>query len=122
MPFPYGETVTRLRGTPVTSQYSADSLTLDFTAPAELDIAGVAVAPTASATTATRSRNPLTEGRNAVTDEFNLYLPDGGDITAVDHVRVRGGEYRVTGQPEDWRSPLTGWRPGLVVNVKRVVG
>jgi hypothetical protein len=120
--YPYGETVTRLRGQPVADPYSADSLTLDFSTPTELPIDGIAVAPVASAATATESRNALNESRAAIQDGFTLYLPEGGDITSADRVRVRGGIYRVTGQPQDWVSPLTGWHPGLVINVERVIG
>ena len=120
--YPFGETVTRLRGQRIADPYSADSSTLDFSAPAELPIDGVAVAPLASAATATETRNALDEARAAVMDGFTLYLPEGGDIISADRVRVRGGIYRVTGQPQDWRSPLTGWHPGVVINIERVVG
>lgn len=39
-----------------------------------------------------------------------------------DRVTVRGREYQVDGDPADWRSPLTGWEPGIVVTLEVVSG
>ena len=39
-----------------------------------------------------------------------------------DRVIVRGREYAVDGDPADWRSPLTGWEPGIVVTLEVVSG
>lgn len=33
-----------------------------------------------------------------------------------------GGEWQVDGDPAHWRSPLTGWAPGTVVNLIHVKG
>ncbi len=124
MSYPFGETVTRLRGVPAASPYSQDAVEFDFTSAAELDIDGVAVAPAGNlASSASASRNPVEEDRHPVQDGFVLYFADPVELVPVqDRIRVRGGSYRIVGRPEDWTSPLSGWSPGTVVNVRRVVG
>jgi hypothetical protein len=39
---------------------------------------------------------------------------DGDDELVID-----GDVYVVEGRPGDWRSPFTGWHPGIEVAVKR---
>lgn len=43
-------------------------------------------------------------------------------ITSTSEITVRGKTYQVDGDPEDWRSPFTGWHAGLVVPLRRVTG
>lgn len=43
-------------------------------------------------------------------------------ITSTSEITVRGKTYQVDGEPEDWRSPFTGWHAGLVIPLKRTVG
>lgn len=114
MTFAHGETITRLRGTPVADPYSAETV-LGWDAPSKLDIDGVGVEPITA-------RTAPAEARQAVTIGYVLYCPAGADITAADRVRVRGRDHRVTGEPAAWRSPMTGWAPGTVVNVEGVEG
>jgi hypothetical protein len=116
---PFGETVTRLRGVSVSDPYSGDTVT-DWTSPDELPVPGVAVEPTTEA--ATQTRNAQTERRQQITTGYRLYCPPAADIAAGDRVRVRGRNHRVVGEPDDWRSPFTGWAPGLVVTLERVEG
>ncbi|WP_147265900.1 hypothetical protein [Nocardia puris] len=52
-----------------------------------------------------------------------LYCPRGADILASDQVELPDGHvYDVVGAPAPWRSPLTGWAPGVAVRAKRVSG
>jgi hypothetical protein len=119
MTWPHGETVTRLRAHPVPDPYSGDTV-LSWETPDELPIQGAAVAPVQAAPT--ESRNAVGETRSAVSSGFTVYLPTGSDVTARDRIRVRGKVYRVAGEPADWRSPWTGWAPGLVIICDRVEG
>jgi hypothetical protein len=68
------------------------------------------------------SAEPVQDARNAVTSGFTLYMPTGTTITATNRVRVRGAVYDVLGEPAEWRSPFTGWAPGVVVQVEKVEG
>lgn len=112
---PYGETVIRLRGVPVTDPYSNEETTLDWSTPSELPIDFVAVAPGTPV-------EPILNARDSVISDFDLYFDPGADITAADRVTVRGLEYLVIGNLADWRNPFTGENPGLVLQVKRVDG
>lgn len=111
MDFPYGETVAVLTAAEVEDPYSGDSQE-DWSDPTSVSIGGVGVEPRPSG-------EPLQDARNQVTSGFTLYMPEGTTITARNRVTVRGGMYKVIGDPADWRSPLTGWRPGIVVQVER---
>jgi hypothetical protein len=51
-----------------------------------------------------------------------VYLPAGTVVGAIDAVQVAGQTYEVDGSPNDWQHPLTGWRPGVEVRLKRVTG
>ena len=112
----HGETVTRLRGTPVVDPYSGQPTGLAWVTPAELAIPGVGVEPRPSG-------EPVADARNATTSGFTLYgIPAGTDITPADRMRVRGVVYDVDGDPATWRNPYTGWAPGYVVQTKRTAG
>lgn len=113
--FAHGETVTRLRGTAVTDPYSGEPTGTDWTAPASLAIPGCAFNPGQSA-------EPLQVARNAVTSQPEVYAPTGSDVLPGDRLVVRGKTYDVDGQPADWRSPFTGWEPGLVIALKLTEG
>lgn len=110
-PFPNGETVTRLRATVVTDPYSTEPTAEDWSNPTELDIVGCGVA--LSGTT-----EPLQTARQAVDSDFDVFMPAGTDVTAQDRLLIRGLVCEVAGRPFDWRSPFTGWQPGLVVQAK----
>lgn len=103
------ETVTRLRATTTTDPYSNEDVE-DWTTPTELDITTLAPAEPRP------SQEPVQDARNAVTSGFTLYLPENADVTARDRMRVRGGEYRVMGDPALWLGA------GLVVQTERVEG
>ena len=41
------------------------------------------------------------------------------DLDADDELVIDGEVYAIEGRPGDWRSPFTGWHPGIEVAVKR---
>lgn len=113
--FPHGEIVTRLRGVPATDPYSGEESGYDWSLPYSIDIPGCAFNPG-------RSSEPLQDARTAVSTQPEVYAPPGSDIAPGDRLVVRGVEYEVDGEPADWRSPFTGWEPGMVVALKRTEG
>ena len=115
MLFPYGETVTRQRGVLVEDPYSGSDSSLDWETPAELDIAGCGVA-------AGTTLDPNVDARDMVVSDFTVYAPAGADVEPHDRVIVRGFVCEVVGRPFVWRSPFTGWAPGLVVQANVVEG
>jgi hypothetical protein len=114
MDFPYGETVQVLTAGTKIDPYSNEAVE-DWSTPTSVDVAGVAIEPRPSG-------EPLQDARNQVTSGFTLYMPPGTSITSANRVTVRGGTYNVLGDPAVWRSPFTGWEPGVVVQVERSEG
>lgn len=52
-----------------------------------------------------------------------LYPPKGSPLGPRDKITARGLVYEIEGEPADWRHPMTGWDPGLlVVILRRVTG
>lgn len=111
--FPAGETVTRLRPTLVEDRYG--NLVPDWSDPNRLDIPGCGVAPRTTTEEAE-------QGRQGVVVGIAVYAPTGTDITPHDRMEVRGEVWEVVGEVADWRSPFTGWHPGIVVNLTRMEG
>lgn len=114
-PFPAGETVTRLRATQTVNRFSGNADTPDWSNPDELEIEGCAFNPGTST-------EPLETGRAAVLTQPEVYAPADSDVLEGDRLVVRGITYEVEGHPADYRSPFTGWRPGLVVRLKAKEG
>ena len=113
--FPHGETVTRLRATSAVDPYSDEPTQSDWTSPDSLDIPGCGFNPG-------QSSEPTQEARNAVITQPEVYAPTGSDVLAGDRLVVRGDTYDVDGKPAVWRSPFTGWQPGVVIVLKEVEG
>jgi hypothetical protein len=67
------------------------------------------------------SEDLLGRGATAYTTA-TLYLPVGTDVRRTDRVEVRGTVWEVDGEPVEWRSPGTGRRAGLQVNLRAVKG
>lgn len=61
-------------------------------------------------------------GRNPVVTSPRVFAPAGTVVGARDRVTVRGRVFQVKGDPGDYRSPFSGWRPGIVVNLEVVSG
>ncbi len=112
--FAHGETVQILTAGTVTDPYSGETVN-DWSTSTALAVPGVAVADGGSL-------EPLQDARNQVTSDFDLLMPPTTAITAQQRVIVRGLTCEVVGRPFLWRSPFTGWTPGLVVKAKLVEG
>jgi hypothetical protein len=113
--FPHGETIVRQRGTAQTDPYSGEASGVDWSDPAVADIEGCAVADGGSL-------EPLQDARNSVESDFDILAPFGSDVLASDRVVVRGLVCEVQGRPFDWRHPMTGWEPGMVIKARIVEG
>lgn len=109
MGLPFADPVT-LHGREVTGQ---DQYGDDIYADQDCNVRGVFV-PGGSV--------ELIQGQATVITRPRVFLPAGTDVTAVDAVTVRGRRYDVDGTPSDWRSPMTGWRPGIEVPLREVTG
>lgn len=109
--FAYGETVTVLTAAITTDPYSNEPDGEDWENPTELEVPGVGVADGGS--------TDLTQiARDAVDSDFDLFFPADAVVTSAQRVIVRNLTCDVVGRPFLWRSPFTGWTPGLVVKVK----
>lgn len=113
--FPHGETVTRRRGAPVTDPYSGEETGVDWSTPTDVDIAGCAVAIGST-------DDPTMVARDAVVSDFTVYAPPGTAVLPSDRLVIRSLVCEVVGRPFEWRSPFTGWEPGVVVHANVVEG
>lgn len=69
------------------------------------------------------SRESLMPDRHSVTTSPTLYFRGSWpDLVRTDRVVVRSVEYKVEGDPANWRSPWGTGRGGLVVELSRVGG
>lgn len=62
------------------------------------------------------------QGRDTLVTQPTVYLPAGTDVTHLDAVVIDGLTYEVDGEPINWVHPLTGWRPGVEVKLRRAIG
>jgi head-tail adaptor len=108
MRHPFGETVTRLRGVPVTDPYSGEETTLDWTTPTVLDIPRCAVDDS-------KTRETNDTNRNAVVTDFVIWPDAQYDITATDRLVIRGLACEIVGRPSTPRNPFTGAEPGMEI-------
>lgn len=117
-PYPYGETIVRLRrgpspGKDVRGQPLPGLLV-------ETPVPGCVVTP--------RAETPQVGGeqqqaRDTVIVGFTVYAPPGTDVRATDQFRIRGAICEVTGEPGDWRqSPFTGTKGPVQFAADRVTG
>jgi hypothetical protein len=117
-PYPYGETVARLRrgsspGRDARGQPIPGTLT-------ETPIPGCVVTP--------RQESPQVGGaqqqaRDTVIVGWTVYAPAGSDFRTTDQVRIRGQVCGITGEPGDWgRSPFTGTAGVVQFAADRVTG
>jgi hypothetical protein len=106
-PFPFGETVTITRQT--------DNAYGDWSAGDTHTIEGCAVWPTTGTET-------VAGGMDIVVFGLTLLMPPGSDVLSTDTVIVRDTSYNVNGEPTFYKSPLTGTRGGLEVQLKAITG
>lgn len=75
--------------------------------------------------TETVSRKAGTEtivGQDTVVSGLTCLMPFGTDVLPTDRVQVRGVIYDVNGQPSTWKSPSTGHRSVVEVQLKTATG
>lgn len=113
--FAHGETGVRLRAFAALDPYSGEEAELDWSAAYELTITDLAFNPGSS-------NEPTEVGRNSVVTQPEVYAPVGVDVLAGDRLQIRGRTYSVEGDPQEWRSPFTGWEAGVVIKLKIVEG
>lgn len=111
-PYTHGETVILHRPSTTTDRYGDQAVT-GWVESGWFD--GCAVWP--------RTSDELTEqGRQGVIVGLTVVLPDCADVGPHDRCEVGGVMFEVDGEPGRWRSPLTGWAPGVEVRLRRVDG
>lgn len=107
-PYPHGETVTILHPGVASAPDEYGETTA---APTSEVVAGCAVAPGDS------RENTLQQPTVKV--DWTVFMPSGVTVEPAAQVVVRDVTYEVEGEPEDWRNPFTGARPGIVVALTR---
>lgn len=116
--FPHGETVTRLRGTPIIDPYSQQTTGVDWSDPDRLDFPGCAVWQESS----TEPSDQMGVIRAEVVTVTKCAVPFAADFLPSDRFEVRGRSYEMVGEIADWHSPLSGWEPGSVITGRRADG
>lgn len=111
MIFPAGETAVVVRAPLLDGRYGNE--TRDWANATRTDSPGWGFAPRAS-DESTTSDSP------AVIVGLTGYGPPGVDVLPTDRLEVRGQVYEVEGEVGVWRSPFTGWQPGVEVALRRV--
>lgn len=113
MRFAHGETVTQHPCTGFGTDELGEQAYATFGP--NVTVLGVGVEPVAGTEIAQRVDD-------AVQVDARLYLPYSHPSTPHDEWTVRGLRYAQQGDAEQWRSPLTGWEAGCVVNLRRRTG
>ena len=63
-----------------------------------------------------------TDQRAQTVNTASLYVPPTAvAVTGQSVLRIDGKRWRVDGDPEWWRHPWTGWTPGGVLRIRRVL-
>lgn len=108
--YPYAQSVTWISRTPSgVDDYGNDTYT-------ETETATTAVFAPGSST-------ELTDGRDTVIQQPSLYGVDVDlPVKATDAFLIDADRFQVDGDPQKYRSPFTGWAPGQVIPLRRVVG
>lgn len=114
-PLSKGETVVRLRRRLIHDPYSNEVTLSDWDDVEELEIRGVAIAPTSSV-------EVDEAGRQMVVTAVSIYGGLDDDIASHDRLRARSGLWDVVGDYLQWRNPFTGWEPGAQASIKKVAG
>jgi hypothetical protein len=110
--FGAGETVTRTRRT---DSGTKDAYGNTVWTTATADIPGCGFDPG-------MSQELMTGDRDVTTTYPALYMPADTDVKPNDQITVRGKAYEVDGYANNYVSPFTGWRAGVVVKLKNWSG
>lgn len=107
-----GQTITVIRGgAPTINDFGEDVPG----PPSEIRIDNCVVYP--------RTTEEQTQGRDLVITGLNVLMPpDAPEVYPTDQVDYRGVVYDVDGDVAAWRSPYSGWRPGVQFALTRVSG
>lgn len=108
MRHPHGETVTRLRATPVLDPYSNEATGSDWDDPDTLEIPRCAVDDSK-----TRETNDTT--RNAVVTDFVVWPDAHYDVKSGDRLVIRDLTCEIVGRPSTPVNPFNGDAPGMEV-------
>ena len=111
--FAHGETVVKM--SPGVRTDSLGDEVEDWRNPAEEAISGVAV----YSSTGTEE---AVGGRDSDLEFLTLLLPAGVDCDFRDRWNVHGVTWMQDSQPLPWCHPMTGWEPGVQVNLVRKRG
>lgn len=117
-PYPYGETVVRLRRGPSPGR---DPRGQPIPGPLlEQSVKGCVVTPRQSTPTVGGDEQ---QARDTVIVGFTVYAPAGTDWATTDRVRIRGEICEITGEPGDWgQNPFTGTKGPMQFAADRVTG
>lgn len=108
MRHPYGETVTRLRGTAVLDPYSQEATGTDWDNPDALVVPRCAVDDS-------KTRETNDANRNAVVTDFVVYPDDHYDIQSGDRLVIRSLTCNIVGRPSTPANPFNGDAPGMEI-------
>jgi hypothetical protein len=106
--FTHGETVTILHPAASGTDEYGGAATTTWTAE---DVPNCGVEP--------RFSTEDNVNQSTVAVGLTVFLPPDALVETTARLIVRDVEYEVIGEPADWRSPFTGWRPGLSVALER---
>lgn len=107
-----GEQVTVLTATTTADRHG--NVVRVWTDPESSTVCKAGVAPVSS--------SEDNDGRTEVASQLDVYLPADVIVDPFDRMVIRSETWEVVGDPAVWRSPLSGWRPGSVVRVRKVDG
>ena len=96
-----------------TDRYGAT--TDDWTTAVDTIVRGALVAPGPA-------RELTADGRDGSRVDLTVYLPAGTEITAKARVTVRDEEYRVAGEPQQWRTRPSGVPLKVIAELVKVDG
>lgn len=65
---------------------------------------------------------PKLAGHDRVVVDVEVLAPESVVVGPDDRMVVDGKTYDVVGEREDWNHSPWGWRPGFVINLRRVDG
>lgn len=106
--FAYGEAVDFLEPGTRTDPYSQETVKDDWANPVTVLSDSCGVAPAGST-------EALVDGAKPVDWDYDLIFDHLVTVDRSWRVRVRGEVLNVTGKPQQWRSPFTGWEAGTLV-------
>jgi hypothetical protein len=113
LPWLASQTVTRLRGTPVTDDYS--NAHLDWSEPDRLTLSNCSIQPA--------SGDEFNQGRDAITTRWKWRCGDAqADVTALDRIEWRELVYDIDGSVQVWEDTTGNGLDHVMAILRRVDG